>query len=853
MGIMRRRSDLEKLLSNKGIKMVVAFLVPVFVMLFLYYGVGIYPYKSKSVLMSDFSGQYINFLAYIKDAVFSGNGFFYSFAKTMGGDMVGMSAYYLFSPLNIFFLLVSKSSIVVWAMIITIIKIGLASFGMFLLLSEKGGYYYKNIIFTVAYAISGYVISFAFNIMWLDSVYLAPILIWTIERLFHTKKNITYILVLFLTVVTCYYTGYMVCLFAFLYVIYRIVAGNESIKQKIKVLLNLAISTVIGIGLSAIVLIPAISSQNSSRAIGGEFETSFKANHSVMEFLNGMFNYNGSKYSLDNNLPYVFFSIPLLVLLVSFFFNRKIKIREKFAALFVLVVFVIATMFPTLDSVFHGFAQPNQFYFRYSFLFILMALIVAYRSMQHIDGINNIRVYIVTFLVTLAGLVLCIFTVYKGMSLNNIIINVVLIIITILVLYQVNNTELELAAVPKLCLFVLVMVSLLFQANEKMYTHDYADISLEGYVNELEPCIDYIKKDEDDFYRLEKTFNNSLNDAMLLNYYGLSHFSSSDNPDIIKFMENMGYTRNQDFWSYYGKGSTLGADSILGVKYILSRKKLDKPLDLVATYDNIDVYKNTKAVSLLFGAYGKDKKRTTNIFENTNNIYKAFTGEKDTIYKKIGGIDTIRESDNCIHYTIKVYADGYFYMAMPLDKECGLMNVHVNGRDLGEFYSTYQKGVLAIGKYSRGNTLDIMIDYKSAVVEPLFYREDIKVLDKYSKLLNSKANKVELLTNSHIKANVELKKDGRIVSSIPYDDNWHITLDGKRVKNAKSQGCLLAIDGVAKGEHMLELKYVPRNLKISLYIFGVAVVLLIIDIIVVCLIDRKRKKTEEGDESYEVQ
>ena len=70
MGVMRRRSDLEKLLSSKGIKMLVAFLVPVFVMLFLYYGVGIYPYKSKSVLMSHFSGQYINFLAYIKDAVF---------------------------------------------------------------------------------------------------------------------------------------------------------------------------------------------------------------------------------------------------------------------------------------------------------------------------------------------------------------------------------------------------------------------------------------------------------------------------------------------------------------------------------------------------------------------------------------------------------------------------------------------------------------------------------------------------------------------------------------------------------------------------------------------------------------
>lgn len=850
---MRKQSDLERLLCGKWVKMLVAFSVPVFVMLFLYYGVGIYPYKSKSVLMSDFSGQYINFLAYIKDAVLGGNGFFYSFAKTLGGDMVGMSAYYLFSPLNVFFLVASKNNIVLLAMIVTLIKIGLASTGMFLLLGEKGGYYYKNIIFTVAYALSGYVISFAFNIMWMDSVYLAPLLIWCIERIFHGKKNIAYIVVLFMTIVTCYYTGYMVCIFAFLYTMYRLVAGNEKIKAKSIVLVNIGISTLIGLGLSSVVLIPAISSQNSSRAIGGEFEATLKANHSAMDFINGMFNYNGARYTLENNLPYVFFSVPLFVLMVSFFFNRAIKVREKIAAAVVLIVFAVATMFPTLDSVFHGFAQPNQFYFRYSFLFILMALIVAFRSMKHLDGINNIYVYGIITIVSMAVLGVCAFTVSHGMIMRTVAVDAVLIVLTILGLYQVNNTELDLAPVAKIVLFLVVMVSILFQANEKMYNHEYADNSLEGYVEELEPCVNYVKEQENSFFRMEKNFNNSLNDSMLLNYYGLSHFSSSDNPDIIDYMEKMGYTRNQDFWCYYGKGSALGADSLLGVKYIFSRKKVDKPLDLVASYDNINIYRNSNALPLLFGAYGTENNLTNNIFENINNAYKSYTNEDRNIYKKINSIEAINETGTCIHYSIRVLHDGYIYMAMPLGENNGLMEVSVNKNSKGDFYSTYNKGVVAVGDFRRGQTVDVAVEYKTGVVvKPLFYRENRELLRNYSKKIKASTGKVELITNSHIKADVNLKQAGRIVTTIPYDSNWNVLVDGKKVTNQKSQNCLLAIDNVAKGPHKLELKYVPRNIKISLYIFVLSLILFGADIIIIIVINRQKQKRREGDESNEI-
>jgi len=106
----------NKFLKASILKAFSSFLIPLLVMLILFAVQGIYPFHtsdgtSYNILTLDLNNQYISFFSYWKE-VFKGNAdFTYTFSKTLGGDMVGLSAYYLMSPLNFILLFFSTAQI----------------------------------------------------------------------------------------------------------------------------------------------------------------------------------------------------------------------------------------------------------------------------------------------------------------------------------------------------------------------------------------------------------------------------------------------------------------------------------------------------------------------------------------------------------------------------------------------------------------------------------------------------------------------------------------------------------------------------------------------------------------------
>jgi uncharacterized membrane protein YfhO len=54
-----------------------------------------------------------------------------------------------------------------------------------------------------------------------------------------------------------------------------------------------------------------------------------------------------------------------------------------------------------------------------------------------------------------------------------------------------------------------------------------------------------------------------------------------------------------------------------------------------------------------------------------------------------------------------------------------------------------------------------------------------------------------------------------LYTSIPYDANWHIYIDGVEVPTYESAEALLAAD-ISAGEHTIELRYIHRQFYLGL-------------------------------------
>ena len=69
-------------------------------------------------------------------------------------------------------------------------------------------------VFSIVYGLSGYAFAYGYNIMWLDGVIALPLVAAGIERIFQGKRPTLYVLSLAYSLATCYYIGYMLCLFS---------------------------------------------------------------------------------------------------------------------------------------------------------------------------------------------------------------------------------------------------------------------------------------------------------------------------------------------------------------------------------------------------------------------------------------------------------------------------------------------------------------------------------------------------------------------------------------------------------------------------------------------------------------
>ncbi|WML54778.1 YfhO family protein [Neobacillus sp. PS3-12] len=848
--------------------LIISFLLPFFILGGVLVLRRIYPFGNQSLLMADQYTQYIQFYNHFYDVIKGGNGsLLYTWEEGMGLNFWGTFAYYLSSPISIVVLFFQKSHLPEAFVIMTLIKIGLAGLMMNVYLSKL----FKTnkltiLIFSTLYSLVSYSIGYFFNIMWLDSVYMLPLVLLGIEFLLR-KRALLLIISLSILFVSNFYMAYIVGLFAFLYYLLRIFSTPTTIKEFIKSFLLFMLSTIIAGGISAFITLPTfllLKSNGSPSVTWGD----------MLNFGFGFFDllpkfYNGSGHLFD--LPDVYCGLLAMLLFPIYFMNNKIKSREKVIYFILSFILLLSMQINGLNLVWHAFSPPTGYYQRFAFVVSFILILLSFKSYLTFDK-ENISALFKVYLANVFILMLLTKLSPDMMSVNKALLNIIILTVFGLLLYG-KAVSANLKSLFQVLLLIVACMDLGLNAYLHLrtinsytgysFTRDQYNIQNQSF----EKIVNQLKNADKGFYRTNSLVRLTPNDSIRYGYKGMTNFNTLSNGVLHQFMNNIGYSTTLGSRSLAQNQGILTSDALFGFKYLITQEPLSKYGYKMEKCENgICLYKNEFSLPIGFMVNQKQFEFNTNDdnpFENQNqllgpvnqnNSYFQQIRALSISYKNLtvtnqGNIQYIKKIDpqqeGSIEMVLNVKNKQQLYTSLSAGKGFAGYNettISVNGKSLGVYPTYHNDRVLDLGAFSNEKvTVKIVFSVPDTqLTQQLFYGLDISSFNQRIGVLNKEPLHVKSWTETTVKGNINVSHSGSLFLSIPYDKGWKISVDGKN-EQIKKLGGFIGVN-LDKGEHTIALSYLPEGFKTGCAISIGSLLLLLIYIVVIL----KRKQTKEN-------
>ena len=867
-----------------------AFFVPALLFLGIYLIRGVFPIGENSVLVLDLNAQYVYFFEELRDVLLGEGSLLYSWQRALGGEFMGMYAYYLASPFNLLLALFPEKSITEALLTILVLKAGFSgfNFAVFLHFSDRANNKFATVTFASMYALTAYAMVNAHNTMWIDVLLFLPLLILGLESLINEGKYKLYTIVLAVSVISNFYIGFMLCIFIIVYSVYYYSAygcldSYNKTREKMhlpKSFLRVLLFSIIALAMSSVILFTIYYSLKFGKNTFSDPNFDLESKFNLMELL-AKFLPNSYDTVRPEGLPFVYCGILSLILVPIYFISRKITPREKIASGFILSVMVILFSASTLDIFMHGLQKPNWLNYRYSFMLCFLLVLFAHQAFSLLKEINFNRVVAVC-----GGLVLLIVLIQAEEfefidSVTCIWISLICVGVYLLALYAVKKEKGT--KLTSLILAILVCTELFINGYVNLDSLDKDVIfssrtSYREFNDKMSPLVEYLKDKDSSFYRFEKTNHRRTNDNMALDINGLSSSTSTLNASIVKLLNQLGYA-SKSHWSKYLGGTPL-SDSLLGVKYVISDKDFDTDLFKELHRENgYSVYENKYAQSIGFAVSERaeylDFSFYNTPFELLNELvtFMLNSDEPITVFKPI---ENVTESlinavsnqatseytkfvpqktgtDAYVSYTFTMPTDAPLYFFYPSDypRKTGLL---LNNRDWGTFFDNETDRIISLESYQAEESVNLKIKLKDDNLyvltdEYYFYYLDTAVYTEVMNKLKEASFIVTEHSDTRLYGTINVPEEGSMLyTSIPFDNGWHIYCDGVELQNTMIGDCLLAAD-IPAGQHELELIYRPDCFIYGSIVAGIGFTLFVLIIVLDTVIKRKRKKAANNIDS----
>ena len=870
----------------KGLYLTLAFLLPFMGMLVYMMITQCKPFGNYSMLYSDMYHQYYPFFKAYREALLSGDSLLYSWDVGMGMDYLGLISYYLASPLYLLSVLVPESLTLEFFSLLMPVKLGLA--GLFFAIFLQGIYQKNDLSITLFgsfYALCAWALGYQWNIMWLDSFALLPLVVLGTVSLLRDRKFILYTLTLALSIWSNYYIGFFVCIFVALVFLCWEICRWQGFKRFFTDLGLMAAFSALAICMTAVLELPAFAALQTTQSGVNNFPKEFRLNIAKEHTWKGLFDAmrqvagntaGGLTPTWKEGLPNLYCGVATMMLAMLYLLAREVKLRDKICAVALLLLFNVSFIIRQLDYIWHGFHFTNMIPYRFSFLHSFVLLYMGYRAWL---ARRDFRIWqLVAAAVLSAGIFLCSdFRNQSDFLLWNLgfLAAYLLVMICGQIQFKIPRDakpreevrEMRARATRRAWSAIAMMAVLTVELilNLVNFGTGFARTNVTNYPKGTEysaSMIRYMKEREEDtlFYRAEVSHSQTLNDGALNGYDGISTFTSSANVRVTEFMRNLGYGAKNTYNRYCWEEASPVANLFLNLKYMLDRDGKDKEsevFDYIHQYGSTALYANAAYLPLGFladkGLADVTFGLSGNVFLFQNTLFTASTGMEEPVWRRLMGDSltiegqdvTIKDQNSsgyCVYNTAKsgshvIYRyvadqDGFMCVHVNLPKRNGVI-IKVNGIEL---YSetTSLPQMMAVGDVNVGDEIEVVMSCKEGESGSMTLNAAILNMDRFWKGYDRLAKcplELTSFSNTRVAGTIDCDRDGLLYTSIPQNGNWFAYVDGEPAEILLVGDAMVAVE-LTEGSHQVEFRYenpaFDLGWKISLAALAVFVLLVVL-------------------------
>lgn len=829
-------------IKHKGWAFLLSILLPISIMGFVYFLLGIYPGSEKTILASDALSQTSNFFASFNNALHGKQSFLYTWYGSLGLNYWSFMAYYIngiFSPLVYFF---DNSQIPDALYMILLLKFG-AIGGTFWVMSDRIFKIpqWSKLILSVSFALSGFCVAYSPQQMWLDGLIYLPLVILGIHRLMDERKPALLFISYLLLFLSNFYMAFMIGVFSFLYVFCRFILAPQTYK---KTLITYLITSLLAGGASMVTILPTLLDLKNNGESLTKLSRLFTNDTGIWDIpvktMVGV--YDTSKYG---SAPFLYFGLLGTIFCLFYFVSPKIKLKNKlvYGSLFFLLI--ASVYIEPMNLFWHGFHAPNMFLFRFSFLFSFLGLLLAGFGLEKATKEDGNRILnIVLGIIFLYVLIVFLANRkrYDFLDKNAVLASVVFLIAYLLILLLKDRFKSK--QTLWLCLLVAVFIGEMTLNAQKLvegiatewryperiaYTQNYEDVHR---------LVEWTKEQNDTLYRVGNLNSSSRNESFIHGYSGVSMFSSIRNRHSSMYMNELGFRSTGTNLTIQYINNTLVMDSLLGIKYNLAQNDPDKfGFTLKKKVGKYGVYENEFALPLGMltdkGIYKKD------VVKNQTELLQYLSGETDSFFY-FSEIKTVKEENvqvedhdsvlfysktmpnklRTLTYSVDVPARSQAYLSLYGQGTEVDVKMKVNGVEswaglegTGQYYN--------LGYYDKAETVEVEVSFTGDRVVHLVRPNAMFInVDTFKEAIQKvKEKEVDFKTDGRTaEAKVNLDKEQVVLTTIPYDKGWQAYIDGEKVAIPTFKDAFLALP-VAKGSHTIKFVFVPQGLKLGVILF----------------------------------